>query len=268
MQLSGSTVEQMLVKRNTGMFLNFDASAASAGARSAMFARLRDVLTDAKQYRLRRAQYEAGAVRTFAASRAQLEALLPVVAGTMPLVVRVDRVSDIRAVLGIGREFALKLVIVGASEGWQLATELAAARVPVMVGAMSNIPQSFDALSSRQENAAILRAAGVQVSLIGNGPGDPQSFNVRNIRQEAGNAVAYGLSWDDALLAITLAPATALGVADRLGSLRAGMDADVVIWDGDPFEFTTRATSVYIRGALQTGPSREDLLTARYRAPR
>ena len=267
-QLSGNTVDQMLVKRNAGMLLNFDAVTASAGARSAMFARLREVLSDAKQYRLRRVQYEAGAVRTFATSRAQLEALVPVVSGDMPLVVRVDRASDIRVVLGIARAFALKLVIVSAAEGWQVAAELFAAQVPVMVGAMSNIPLSFDALNSRQENAAILRAAGVSVSLIGNGPGDPLSFNVRNIRQEAGNAVAYGMRWDDALLAVTLAPATALGVADRVGALRTGNDADIVLWDGDPFEFATRATAVYIRGALQTGMSREDMLTARYRTPK
>ena len=133
---------------------------------------------------------------------------------------------------------------------------------------MNNIPQSFDALGQRQENASLLRAAGVSVSLMGNGPGDPASFNVRNIRQEAGNAVAYGMTWEDALRAITLAPAEAFGVADRVGALRVGADADVVVWDGDPFEFATRATSVFIRGVLQTGTSRQDELTARYKAPR
>ena len=267
-RLSGATVEQMVLKRSVGMLLTFDASAASAGARGAMLARLRELLTDAKQYRLRKAQYDAGSTRTFAASRAQLEALQPVVAGTMPLVVVADRVSDIHAILGVAKEFALKLVLLSGAEAWQIGAELATAKIPVFVGALNNIPQSFDALGQRQENASLLRAAGVSVSLMGNGPGDPASFNVRNIRQEAGNAVAYGMTWEDALRAITLAPAEAFGVADRVGALRVGADADVVVWDGDPFECATRATSVFIRGVLQTGTSRQDELTARYKAPR
>lgn len=266
--LSGATAEQMMLKRSVGMLLTFDAGAASSGARGAMLARLRELLTDAKQYRLRKAQYETGASRTFAASRAQLEALQPVVAGAMPLVVIADRASDIHAILGVAREFSLKLVLLSGAEAWQLGAELAAAKVPVFVGALNNIPQSFDALGGRQENASLLRAAGVSVSLMGNGPGDGLSFNVRNIRQEAGNAVAYGMTWDDALRAITLSPAEAFGVADRVGALRVGADADVVVWDGDPFEFATRATSVFIRGVLQTGASRQDELTARYKTPR
>ena len=159
----------------------------------------------------------------------------------------------------------LKLIIVGAAEGWQVAAELAAAKVPVMVGAMSNIPSSFEELGTRQENAALLRAAGVPVVLIGNGPGDSENFNVQNIRQEAGNAVAYGMSWDDALHAVTLAPAEAFGLADKLGSLRTGREANVVIWDGDPFEFSTRAEQVFIRGVKQGGKSRQDELVERYK---
>jgi imidazolonepropionase-like amidohydrolase len=145
-----------------------------------------------------------------------------------------------------------------------VADDLKTAKVPVLVGAMSNIPTTFDALGSRQDNAALLHAAGVSVSLIdnGNGAGD---FNARNMRQEAGNAVAYGLPWDEALRAITLGPAEAFGVADRLGSLGAGKSANVVVWSGDPFEFGSRAERVYIRGVLQTGKSRQDELAERYR---
>ncbi|MEP6780327.1 MAG: hypothetical protein ABJC26_10585 [Gemmatimonadaceae bacterium] len=126
---------------------------------------------------------------------------------------------------------------------------------------------SFDALGARQENAALLRAAGVAVSLIGNGPGDELSYNVRDIRQEAGNAVAYGMSWDDALRALTLAPAEATDVAARIGSLSIGREVNIVLSDRDPFEFAMRGTAVYIRGALQTGLSRQDELTNRYRTP-
>lgn len=265
--LTGGTVSQMLVKRGAGMFLNFDASASNTGSRGAMIGRLRELVDDARQYALRKPRYEANGTRAFAASRAQLEALQPVVAGTMPLMVVVDRASDILTVIALAKELRVKLVIMSGSEAWQVAKDIAAAKVAVMVGAMNNIPHSFDALGARQENAALLRAAGVAVSLIGNGPGDELSYNVRNIRQEAGNAVAYGMSWDDALRALTLAPADATGVADRIGSLSVGREANVVLWDGDPFEFTTRATAVYIRGTLQTGLSRQDELTNRYRTP-
>jgi imidazolonepropionase-like amidohydrolase len=223
------------------------------------------VFADAKAYGTRRLQYEAGNTRAFALPRRELEALQPVVAGTMPLVMAVDRVSDIRAALGLAREFGLKLVLAGVSEGWQVADEIAAAKVPVMVGAMNNIPQSFDALAASQENAARLRKAGVTVVLVNNGPADSDAYNVQNIRQEAGNAVAYGMSWDDALRAITLAPAEVMGVADRIGQLAAGREGNVVVWSGDPFEFTTTAERVYIRGRLQVGESRQDLLTKRYR---
>jgi imidazolonepropionase-like amidohydrolase len=111
----------------------------------------------------------------------------------------------------------------------------------------------------------MLRAAGVTVILIGNGPGDPASFNVRNIRQEAGNAVAYGMSWDDAMRAITLIPAEVMGVSDRVGSIAAGRDANLVIWSGDPFEFASVAERVWVRGMEYTQPSRQEQLVERYK---
>jgi imidazolonepropionase-like amidohydrolase len=134
-----------------------------------------------------------------------------------------------------------------------------------MAGAMNNIP-GFGALGARQENPALLRQAGVTVLLIGTGS-DPLTFNVRNITQEAGNAVAYGMDWNEALRAITLAPAEVFGVADRVGSLQPGRDANVVVWSGDPFEFSTRVEHVFIRGVPQRlGDSRQDQLIRRYKS--
>jgi len=131
---------------------------------------------------------------------------------------------------------------------------------------MNNIPQSFSTLGSYQENAALLRHAGVDVILIGDsGISSGETFNVRNLKQEAGNAIAYGMSWDDALRAVTLAPARVLGIADRYGSLEAGKVANVVVWSGDPFEFGTRAEHVLVRGTEINTPSRQDLLEQRYK---
>jgi imidazolonepropionase-like amidohydrolase len=146
-----------------------------------------------------------------------------------------------------------------------VADRLAAAKIPVMTGAMVNIPSGFASLGARQENAALLRRAGVQVALIGNGPGDPETFNVRNLRQEAGNAVAYGMTWDDALRAVTIVPAELYGVGDRVGSLQPGRQANVVVWSGDPFELGTTADHVIIRGREVNRDSRQDMLTRRYR---
>ena len=272
--LTGDRVDEMLVRRASGsaavaMLANFSAGAADASSRGELLGRLRELLQDARAYAANRAAFERNATRTLAAPRADLEALQAVLDTTLPLLVAVDRASDIRAVLDLKRrdKLPLKLMLLGASEGWQVAAEIAAAKVPVFVGAMNNIPTSFEALGARQENAALLRAAGVQVVLVSNGPGDGENYNVQNIKQVAGNAVAYGVTWDDALRAVTLAPAEALGVADRIGSLRAGRDANVVVWSGDPFEFGSNAEVVLIRGVVQTGGSRQDELTRRYAPP-
>ena len=101
----------------------------------------------------------------------------------------------------------------------------------------TDLPNSFDQLGATLENAALLRKAGVTVALT---TGGENNFRVRSLRQHAGNAVANGLPWDQALRAVTLSPAEIFGVADKMGSLQAGREANVVVWDGDPFELSTR----------------------------
>jgi imidazolonepropionase-like amidohydrolase len=260
--LTGESLASMLVKAPIAMMGQFGDP---IEARGEAFGRFRDVLSDARAYSLRKAQFESGATRTFAASRADLDALGPVIAGTMPFAIEADRASDIRTALSIAKEFSIKLIILGGAEAWEVAKELAAAKVPVLTGAMSNIPSSFNTLGSRQENAAILRAAGVQVALIGNGGGMEDNYNVRNIRFEAGNAVAYGMSWDDALRAVTIVPAELFGAGNQVGSLQAGREANLVIWSGDPFEIYTVPEHVFIRGAENTALTREEELTQRYK---
>jgi imidazolonepropionase-like amidohydrolase len=187
------------------------------------------------------------------------------VQGRLPLVVVADKATDIDAALRFAKDNELKIMIAGGAEAWMVADRLAAARVPVLTGAMNNIPGGFTQLGMKQENAGILRRAGVQVIIIGNGGGDEETFNVRNVKQEAGNAVAYGMSWDDALRSVTLTPAETFGVADRIGSLQAGKDANVVIWSGDPFEFSTNAERVFVRGREYLQMDRQEMLTERYK---
>jgi imidazolonepropionase-like amidohydrolase len=242
-----------------------DPRGANTNARAEQMARLREILSDAREYRRRRADFEANRTRDFATSRLNLEAMAPVLDGTLPLVIAVDRSSDIEAALAIAREFNIRLVIASGSEAWLVADKVAAARVPVLTGGIANIPQNFAALNTRSEGAAMLRRAGVPVAMIGTSYGDEQGFNVRNVKFEAGNAVASGMSWDDALRSVTLTPAEIFGAGDRLGSLSPGKDANIVVWSGDPFEFLTKAEHVIIRGQRITTPSRQDLLMKRYR---
>ena len=243
-----------------------DDDGAKVGAAGELLGRLRDLIEDTKTYSRRKADFERAQTRTFTATRSDLEAMIPVVEGREVLTIIADKASELQAVIALQKEYNLKVVIAGGAEAWMLADKIAAAKIPVLTGAMNIIPGSFSTLGSRQENAAMLRKAGVQVGIIGNaGGGDEDMFNVRNIRYEAGNAVAYGMSWDDALRAITLAPAEIYGVAGSVGSLKAGTEGNVVIWSGDPFEFASHAEQVFVRGKKIDSPSRQDMLAKRYK---
>lgn len=260
------TITDMINKAPVAMVAQYgDARSGGTNARGEQYARLRELLQDARAYSRRRADFERAQTRDFAARRGDLEALIPVVEGRLPLMVNADQASDIDAVLRLARETNVRVIIAGGAESWKVADRLAAANVPVVVGSMSNIPTSFAALGSRQETAGLLQQAGVKVILIGNGSGDETTFNVRNLKYDAGVAVAFGMKWEDALRSVTLTPAEALGVADRIGSLQPGRDANVVVWSGDPFEFATRAERVIIRGREITGMSRQDELMERYK---
>ena len=267
LDLVDGTASDMIRRAPVAMLAEVgDAAQANAGARGELIDRLREVLLDARAYAQRRAEFERAQTRPFAASRADLEALIPVMAGRLPLMIAADKASDIQSALDLARELNLKLIIAGGAEAWRVAPRLAAQKVPVLTGAMNNIPLSFSTLGSSQENAAVLAKAGVSVAIVGNaGGGDEEAFNVRNIRFEAGNAVAYGMPWNDALRAVTLTPAELFGVADRIGTLEAGRDANVVVWSADPFEFSTRAEHVFVRGVERRELSRQDLLMRRYR---
>jgi imidazolonepropionase-like amidohydrolase len=260
--LLGNRVEDMVILSPAAMFANLSEGSREAGgnARGGQTMRLREVLEDARAWARNRAAFERGESRDFSVSRLDLEALQPVLAGREPLAVEAHRASDIQSVLRIGREYGLKLIIVGGTEAWMVASDLAQARVPVLVKVLNNLPGSFETLGATYENAARLRRAGVQVAITSG-----ETFKAYNIRQEAGNAVAYGLAWDEAFRAITLAPAQIFGVADRYGSLEPGKVANVVVWDGDPLELLTRVDHVIIRGREVPLVSRETQLRDRYR---
>ncbi|HEY0971726.1 MAG TPA: amidohydrolase family protein [Gemmatimonadales bacterium] len=264
--LEGADATEMIVRSPVAMVAQLESpQAAGTGARGELLLRMRELLDDVRAYSSSRRAFESGNTREFIASRADLEAMIPVLEGRLPLIVAADRASDIQAVLRLAKEYGLKVMIAGGAEAWMVASELAAANVPVLTGSLTNIPYSFAMLGSRQENPALLRRSGVSVLLTGEGGSDAEAFNVRNIRYAAGNAVAYGMSWDDALRSLTLEPARAFGLGDRVGTLAPGLVANVVVWSGDPFEFSSSADHVFVRGQEITTPSRAELLEQRYR---
>jgi len=233
---------------------------AGKGSRGLALERLRELLDDAAIYARRKGDYDRNQARRFAAARLDLEALVPVVQGRLPLVARVEKAADIRAVLELAGALRLRLVIEGGGEAWMLARELAAARVPVILDPQENLPDDFDRIHVRDDAARLLAEAGVTVVISTLGDAD----NARDLRQLAGNAIGNGMSRDAALAAVTTAPAQAFGLPGR-GELRRGAPGDVVVWSGDPFELSSRPLHVLIGGVEQSLRTRQTRLFDRYR---
>lgn len=231
------------------------------GARGAEFVVLKQALQEVRDYMRNKAAYDRAAYRELSLSKADLEALIPVVEGRMPLLADVHRASDIRAVLRLAREERIKLILNEAEEGWKVAPEIAAAGVPVILDPISDRPTDFETLGSTLENAARLQAAGVTIAIEGQGGAN----RAHEARYNAGNAVAHGLPFSAALAALTINPAKMFGVADRIGSLEPGKDADLVVWSGDPFEPLSRPQLILIEGKPQPLTSRQIELRDRYK---
>ncbi len=204
-------------------------------------------------------------------TRFDAAALVPVLQGRQYLLVHAERASDIIQVLALRREFpSLKLVIVGASEGWMVADRIARAGVPVIASAVNDLPASFEQIAATQSNVGRMVNAGVNVSI-----GMIDDNDTRNLfmeRQYAGNLVALqkvpgatGVSWGEALAMITSKPAQAIGMGGDIGSLAAGRRADVVIWSGDPLEGSSAAEQVFIDGVRQPLETHQTKLRDRYR---
>lgn len=233
----------------------------AGGTRAGAWLVLRNALDEALDYRDHKADFERGLRRDYRHGIADLEALQGVIAGDIPILVSVDRASDMEILIDLTRDYGLNAIISGGSEAWMVADKLAAAGISVVLATTSNLPGSFDSINARRGAATILVDAGVRVALADS---QSETHNARNITQSAGNAVGDGLAWDAALRAITLTPAEIYGVADLVGSIEAGKAADVVIWPADPFELTTYPDQVLINGVIIPMISRQTLLRDRY----
>ena len=225
---------------------------------------------------LREAQAHASGNDAFDDDLLKIEdakALRSVLSGETRLLVHVEGANDMLRLLELKRDFpGVKMVFVGASEGWRVANKLAAAGVPVIASALNDLPATFELLGATQSNIGRMKDAGVKVAI--GMINDRDSHQLRYTPQYAGNLVslqkvpgATGLTWDEAFAAISSTPAEIMGVGDRYGSLKAGKAGDVVIWDGDPLELYAAATTVLIDGVEQPLGNRQDRLRDRYRNP-
>ena len=201
-------------------------------------------------------------------SRFDAEALVPVLSGAQKLYVGVERAADIRMVLALKADYPkLDLVLVGATEGWLVANEIAAAGVPVLANGLTDLPETFEQLGATQSNAGRLARAGVKVAINASSMQNP-----RRLQQVAGNLVALtrvpgasGMEWGKAFAAISSVPAEISGMGGKAGVLKPGALGDVVLWDGDPLEVGSVPTKVFIGGVEQSLESHQSGLRDRYR---
>jgi len=228
-------------------------------SRARSMAELRAVLEDARLYARNRAAYERRATREYVANHRDLEALQPVVRGEVPLVVEVDRAADIEALIRMAKEQKIRMVLEGGAEAWMHAEALADAEIGVIVDPMVYGAGGFDQRYGRADNAKILADAGVPVMLS-----TFSSHNARLLRIQAGNAVRGGMSYADALRAITRTPARVFGQAN-VGELSVGQVGNVVVWSGDPLELRTSAQAVFIEGRAVPLDTRQWQLFRAYR---
>ncbi len=245
-----------------------DGAANAGGSRAGTHLHFRAMLREAQDYAAGRGTFDDELLKAEDA-----KALLSVLRGETRLLIHVEGANDMLRLIELKREFpAVKMVFVGATEGWRVAAQLAQAGIPVIASALNDLPASFEMLGATQSNIGRMKDAGVKVAI--GMINDRDSHQLRYTTQYAGNLVsletvpgATGLSWDEAFAAVSSVPADIIGVGDRYGSLKAGKAADVVVWDGDPLELSSAPTTVIIDGIEQPLSNRQQRLRDRYARP-
>jgi imidazolonepropionase-like amidohydrolase len=217
----------------------------SPGTRSKAVAMLRGELVKAREYARKRGLADAEKRPDRDLRR---EVFADVLDGKLPLLVTVNRATDIDAALRVAAEFGIRIVLDSAAEAYLATDRIKAAGVPVILHPTMRRAGMGETENIGFETAAKLRAAGIPVALQSGYEGYVPKTRVALF--EAAVAAANGLSTEEALAAITVDAATILDVADRVGSLQPGRDADVAVFDGDPFEYTSHCTAVVIDGRI------------------
>jgi imidazolonepropionase-like amidohydrolase len=251
MKTVGDRVDKMVVRDPVAMKCAFGENPKRCyrdkcdSTRMSTAAFLRGALMQARDYGTRK-QAANGDITKMPAYNQKLEALLPVLAREIPLKAHAHQANDIFTALRIAREFNLRLTLEHVTEGHLIAGELAGEKdVPMAVGPSLTFASKFELQNKSWSTPAVLTAAGCHVSIITDSSVIPQQY----LPLCAGMAIKAGMDPFDALKAITINPAEHIGVADRVGSLEVGKDADLVITAGSPFEVLTEVKAVFIDGS-------------------
>lgn len=251
MKTVGDRVDKMVVRDPVAMKCAFGENPKRCyrdkcdSTRMSTAAFLRGALMQARDYGARK-QAANGDITKMPAYNQKLEALLPVLAREIPLKAHAHQANDIFTALRIAREFNLRLTLEHVTEGHLIVDELAGEKdVPMAVGPSLTFASKFELQNKSWATPGVLAKAGCHVSIITDNSVIPQQY----LPLCAGMAIKAGMDPFDALKAITLNPAEHIGVADRVGSLEVGKDADIVITNGCPFEVMTEVKAVFIDGA-------------------
>lgn len=250
-RLDGDSPEEVLIREPVAMIVNFGEPPKTRYAeqkktpmsRMGIAALVRRIFTEARNYRAKWEAHERGAEGPAPDRDLRMEALLPVLDGDVPVYARAHRVDDILTAVGIAEEFGVRLILSHGTEAYKVAELLARKGIPVVVGPVSTQPSRIETLGAIYENAALLHAAGVKIAIQSGSGAD-----IRMLPYEAALAVAYGLPWEAAMRALTISPAEIFGVDDRIGALRPGLEANLIVTEGDPLQPLTRLRHLMIAG--------------------
>ncbi|MGA2094721.1 MAG: amidohydrolase family protein [Candidatus Acidiferrum sp.] len=271
--LAGWTINEMLIKRSVAMVLTWP-TIQTASFDVATFSRKDKPFTEAKQdYEkqvneltdyLDRARHYAQAMGHGGPSDFQrdvkLEALAPVVRGQLPLLIFADRARDIRNAVEYCDKQKLRMILAGGGEAYKVKDLLRSKGIPVILRPTLTLPEEEDdAYDSLLTQPAELAAAGVKFAF-----GSFDNSFARRLGQQAANAVAYGLPYEEALKAVTLYPAQILGVSDQVGTLETGKVANIIVTNGDPLELTTDVKFLFIKGQQTSLDNRHLRLYEKY----
>ena len=249
MKTVGKRVDDMVIKKEVAMKCAFGENPKRVynskcdSSRMTTAAVLREALSKAKRY-AEKLDAAGGDPSKGPAFDMKMEALLPVIRGEMPLKAHAHQASDIFTAIRIAEEFGVKLTLEHVTEGHLIVDELAQTNYPMAVGPTMSHASKVELQNKSWTTPGILAKAGCQVSIIT----DNSVIQQENLPLCAGMAVKAGMDPFQALQAITINPAKHIGVADRVGSLEVGKDADLVITNGSPFEISTRVLWVLIDG--------------------
>ena len=251
-----SSLEESLISQDIALFSNISSGEDSRAAKILLLEDSLDVAS--RVLETDSWNNERGLPSSSEYSSRDIIALKRVLSREIPLIVRADRASDILFLINFSIEKNIKLIISGGSEAWMVAKQLAKTKIPVILEPINNLPSSFNQLGARLDNASILNKAGVKILIASH-----ETHNSYLSRQAAGIAVSYGLPWDVALKSITSNVAEVFGLK-KIGMVKIGYTADLIIWEKDPLEVSAFAQQIYISGKLMSNESRSTRLRDRY----